>query len=74
MRYKNKSNGAILQFAKPIPDSWLEFYEPYDPEIYTYLDAMNDLSDVQLIDNTIEESEAARAEIVKIIKGLCGVE
>lgn len=41
---------------------------------YGYLDALNDLADVQFIDNTIQEAEAAKAEVVKIIKGLCGVE
>ena len=40
---------------------------------YTYLDAMNDLADVQLIDNTIAEAEVARAELTKLIKALCGV-
>lgn len=41
---------------------------------YGYLDALNDLADVQFINNTIQEAEVAKAEVVKIIKGLCGVE
>jgi hypothetical protein len=41
---------------------------------YGYLDAMNDIADVQLIDNTIAEAEIVRAELTKIIKVLCGIE
>ena len=40
---------------------------------YGYLDAMNDLADVQFIQNTWQEGEAARKEVEKIIKGLCGL-
>lgn len=40
---------------------------------YGYLDAMNDLADVQFIDNTWQEGQAARKEVEKIIKGLCGL-
>lgn len=50
-----------------------DWKEDSKPKTYSYLDAMNDLADVQFIQNTWQEGEQARKEVEKIIKGLCGL-
>ena len=81
MSYKiihNPKEGELLQYigvyVTKWQPSWGELTVGFVENDYTYVDALRDLEDVMLVDNTTEEAQHEARAIAAIFRKLAGTE